>query len=627
MPTVTALIGRDAERDRLRAALADAAAGAPSALAVRGDPGVGKTRLLDDVVADPLVADAGFRVIRVAGHEAESEIPYAALSLLLGPLLDGIPALPRPQAAALEGALNLGPGGGRPARRRRRDAGAARPHGGGAAPAAGRRRRPQPGPAHARGPGVLGAADARRADRRAGHGAVAGRHLARGGALAGGAAGAARRRSRPRGGPAAARVVDAAVARDLGGHGRQPAGAAGAAGGRGVPAAGRARPAQHPAGARLRAAPLGSARGDPPRAAAGRRRRQRRRRRRRGAGRAGSRRSATSNRPRPPTSSGATTATTGPAAPACTSATRSSAARSTTRPRRAGNARHTGRSPRCTAAAPGPGAAERRAFHLAAAAPGTDEDVAAQLTAAARGAAARNNHVTALALLERAARLSPSGPARIRRLLEAALTAQTAGNVAAATPLLDLALMETDDPALITTACHLQCRVQMWSGQPIEARDELLDLAGADPRGRPGAGGGDAQPGRAAEPDDRRPAPRPRRGERGRRGRGRPAAGGPAADRARPRPGPGARQRHRRGAGAARRVRAPAGGVGSADDRPAARRRGQHLRLGGGAGGGAAVAGGGCAQHPRRPGPSGCCRSCSRIWPRPAGATATGPPR
>ncbi len=125
----------------------------------------------------------------------------------------------------------------------------------------------------------------------------------------------------------------------------------------------------------------------------------------------------------------------------------------------------------------GLGAAERRAFHLAAATPGTDEDVAAQLTAAARSAAARNNHVTALALLERAARLSPSGPARIRRLLEAALTAQTAGNVAAATPLLDLALVETDDPALIMTACHLQCRVQMWSGQPTEARDELLHLA------------------------------------------------------------------------------------------------------------------------------------------------------
>ena len=85
--------------------------------------------------------------------------------------------------------------------------------------------------------------------------------------------------------------------------------------------------------------------------------------------------------------------------------------------------------------------------------------------------------MTALALLERAARLSPTGPARTRRLLEAALTAQTAGNVADATPLLDLALLETDDPELITAARHLQCRVQMWSGQPTEARDELLHLA------------------------------------------------------------------------------------------------------------------------------------------------------
>src|SRR6476659_6947012 len=93
MPAVTVLIGRDTERHRLRAALAEAAAGAPRALAIRGVTGV-------------------CRIIRVAGHEAESEIPYAALSLLLGPLLDGITALPRPQAAALEGALNLGPGAG-----------------------------------------------------------------------------------------------------------------------------------------------------------------------------------------------------------------------------------------------------------------------------------------------------------------------------------------------------------------------------------------------------------------------------------------------------------------------------------------------------------------------------------
>ncbi|HEX8519000.1 MAG TPA: helix-turn-helix transcriptional regulator, partial [Pseudonocardia sp.] len=100
-------------------------------------------------------------------------------------------------------------------------------------------------------------------------------------------------------------------------------------------------------------------------------------------------------------------------------------------------------------------------------------------------AADRNGHVTALALLERAARLCPSGPARIRRLLEAALAAQTAGSVAAATPLLDLALIETDDPELVTAACHLQCRVQMWSGQPTEARDELLALADRTRAGDP----------------------------------------------------------------------------------------------------------------------------------------------
>src|SRR3954453_22127747 len=110
MPTVTVLVGRDAERARPRGALADAAGGAPRALAIRGDPGVGKTRLLDAVLADP--ASAPFRGIRAEGHDADSHLPYAALPLLLGPLPDGIAALPPPQASALEGALNLGPGAG-----------------------------------------------------------------------------------------------------------------------------------------------------------------------------------------------------------------------------------------------------------------------------------------------------------------------------------------------------------------------------------------------------------------------------------------------------------------------------------------------------------------------------------
>ncbi|MGH3479096.1 MAG: LuxR C-terminal-related transcriptional regulator, partial [Nocardioidaceae bacterium] len=127
---------------------------------------------------------------------------------------------------------------------------------------------------------------------------------------------------------------------------------------------------------------------------------------------------------------------------------------------------------RCT-----PGAAERRAFHLAAATPSPDEDIAGQVAAAATKAAARQSHLTALALFERAARLSPVGPARTQRLLDAALTSQAAGCVGAAVPLLELALAETDDQHAITMVQHLQCRIQMWCGQPIEARDDLLALA------------------------------------------------------------------------------------------------------------------------------------------------------
>ena len=47
--------------------------------------------------------------MRAAGHEAEREIAFAALSMLVGPCWPASPRLPDAQAAALEGALNLGP--------------------------------------------------------------------------------------------------------------------------------------------------------------------------------------------------------------------------------------------------------------------------------------------------------------------------------------------------------------------------------------------------------------------------------------------------------------------------------------------------------------------------------------
>ena len=51
----------------------------------------------------------GLTVIGTRGVESEGELPFAALSELLGPLLDRLAALPGPQAAALESALALGP--------------------------------------------------------------------------------------------------------------------------------------------------------------------------------------------------------------------------------------------------------------------------------------------------------------------------------------------------------------------------------------------------------------------------------------------------------------------------------------------------------------------------------------
>jgi DNA-binding CsgD family transcriptional regulator len=490
MPAVTVLVGRDAERDRLRAALTDAAGGAPRAHVIRGDPGVGKTRLLDAAVADATAStsgrassttDAAFRVIRGTAHEAESEIPYAALSLLLGPLLDGIGRLPRPQAAALEGALNLGPGAGD-----RLAIGAATL--GLLAQAAEER------------PLLLAVDDAHSMDlatlealvfsvRRMRAEPIAVLLTARSPAdtspaverwlgalpelvLQGLDLGAARRllgASAPlsrstweatAGNPLALLELPAAGApalpvepvrlstRLVHAYERRLAG---------LPEATRQ--------ALLLVAVAGSADdavaealaeqgldlGDLEPAEA--------------ADLLGSDQATRDDHDDRAIGTGLRFRH-----PLIRSAVYHAAAPGRKRAAHRTLAAVHGRRA-------GAGAPERRAFHLAAATAGTDEDVAAQLTDAARSAAARNSHVTALALLERASRISPSGPARIRRLLEAALTAQTAGNVAAATPLLDLALVETDDPALITAACHLQCRVQMWSGQPTEARDELLHLA------------------------------------------------------------------------------------------------------------------------------------------------------
>ena len=77
--------------------------GRGGSLVVRGDAGAGKTTLL----GHSLDFATGCRVIRVAGVEAESELPFAAIERLCEQIWDGLDRLPDPQADALKSALGL----------------------------------------------------------------------------------------------------------------------------------------------------------------------------------------------------------------------------------------------------------------------------------------------------------------------------------------------------------------------------------------------------------------------------------------------------------------------------------------------------------------------------------------
>jgi len=100
------LVGREAERRVLDGLVAGARLGRSGVLLVVGEPGIGKTTLLDYVASQ-----AGeMTVVRVAGAEAERDLPFGALGLALGPTLADLDLLPAPQATALRTALALDAG-------------------------------------------------------------------------------------------------------------------------------------------------------------------------------------------------------------------------------------------------------------------------------------------------------------------------------------------------------------------------------------------------------------------------------------------------------------------------------------------------------------------------------------
>jgi DNA-binding NarL/FixJ family response regulator len=91
------LVGRAKECAQLDELLDDTRDGRGDAIVVHGEPGIGKTALLEYMIASA----HDFKVLRTVGNEAEHELPFAALQQLCAPALDTMSQLPEPQRDAL----------------------------------------------------------------------------------------------------------------------------------------------------------------------------------------------------------------------------------------------------------------------------------------------------------------------------------------------------------------------------------------------------------------------------------------------------------------------------------------------------------------------------------------------
>src|ERR1700733_16146896 len=97
--SVTVLTDRLSERAELDRLVDTVRAGESGVLVVHGDPGVGKTMLLDHLAGR--ASRSGCRVARAAGVQSEMELAFAGLHQLCAPMLGLARRLPMPQQEAL----------------------------------------------------------------------------------------------------------------------------------------------------------------------------------------------------------------------------------------------------------------------------------------------------------------------------------------------------------------------------------------------------------------------------------------------------------------------------------------------------------------------------------------------
>ena len=100
------LFGRTGELETLRELIANVRSGQSAVLVLRGEPGIGKTALLQSLIRQA----SGFRVARGVGVESEMELPFAGLHQVCAPMLGRLDSLAEPQRRGLSVAFGLAAG-------------------------------------------------------------------------------------------------------------------------------------------------------------------------------------------------------------------------------------------------------------------------------------------------------------------------------------------------------------------------------------------------------------------------------------------------------------------------------------------------------------------------------------
>src|SRR5580692_11777195 len=97
------LRGRNVEQEQLGRLLNGIRSGRSGVLVIRGEAGIGKTALLEQLVEHA----SGCIVVRATGVQADMELPFAGLQQLFGSMLEPLERLPDPQREAVEVAFGL----------------------------------------------------------------------------------------------------------------------------------------------------------------------------------------------------------------------------------------------------------------------------------------------------------------------------------------------------------------------------------------------------------------------------------------------------------------------------------------------------------------------------------------